>query len=449
MSKGKLHIISLGCPKNQVDGEVMAAMLVDDGYLITPEPQAAEFILINTCAFILPAKEEAVEEILKTARYKQAGKLVRLVVTGCLPQRYGSALANELPEVDLFLGISEIPNILRHMNNLTSGATMKSRSIIRKPDFIMNADHRRLLPPGTATAYIKIADGCSNRCSYCIIPSIRGKARSRGTEDILHEARQLTANGVKEIILVAQDTTAYGKDINEKGGLRHLLLRLAEIEQLYWIRLLYTHPAHLTEDILETIAAEEKICRYLDIPIQHIDDAVLKGMNRRIESRQIYSLIEKTRSIIPGVSLRTSIITGFPGETFTRFELLLEFVRKIRFDHLGAFTYSREEGTPAYGLPARISEKEKHRRRDLIMQEQSIISWQINRSLIGSIQECIIEGKSDRADYPFYGRCRRQAPEIDGVTYFKYFKGRNPAVGEIIRCTIIDAEEYDLFAEII
>jgi ribosomal protein S12 methylthiotransferase len=449
-----LHIVSLGCPKNQVDAEVMAAILLGQGFQIIAEPQAAEVILINTCAFILPAREEAIDEILHMARYKKTGALKHLVVTGCLPQRHGKTLEKEIPEVDLFLGISEVPNIIQHIQAM--GTDFKSvpiqshlqhsRSVISKPDFLMNADHPRLLPPFTATAYLKIADGCSNHCTYCIIPAIRGKARSRHLNDILREAAGLVEKGVKEIILIAQDTTAYGRDLKEKQGLSLLLQKLAAMEQLRWIRLLYTHPAHLTEDVLTIMAAEEKVCRYIDIPIQHIDDTILKTMNRRTGSNQIFAVIEKARTLMPDIALRTSLMTGFPGETNTRFQRLVDLIRNIRFDHLGVFIYSREEGTPAAAFSSRISEREKQRRRNLLMEEQATISFQINQSLIGSRQECIVEGKSDRADYPFYGRCRRQAPEIDGMTYLK---GKNLTIGEILSCTITEATEYDLFGEIV
>ncbi len=424
----------------------MAAILAGQNFQITPEPQAAEVILINTCAFILPAKEEAIDEILRMARYKKTGGLKYLVVTGCLPQRYGRALEKEIPEVDLFLGISEIPNITKYIFNLASGPSMRCRSIISKPDFLMNAEHSRLLPPSTATTYLKIADGCSNRCAYCIIPTIRGKARSRHPDDILQEASGLAEKGVKEIILIAQDTTAYGRDLKIRQGLALLLQKLAAIEKIRWIRLLYTHPSHLTEDVLTLMAAEEKVCRYLDIPVQHIDDTLLKAMNRRTSSKQIFAVIEKARALVPDVALRTSLMTGFPGETNVRFHRLVDLIRNIRFDHLGVFTYSREEGTAAAGLSSRISEREKLRRRNLLMEEQSVVSLQINQSLIGSRQECIIEGKSDRPDYPFYGRCRRQSPEIDGMTYFR---GKNLTIGEILTCIITDAAEYDLFGEIV
>lgn len=444
MKDRTLHIVSLGCPKNQVDAEVMAAMLAGHGFQITPEPQDADVILINTCAFILPAKEEAVDEILHMARYKKTGALKHLIVAGCLPQRYGRVLEKEVPEVDLFLGISEVPNIVQHVLNLTFPAPAHSRTIVPKPDFLMNADHPRLLPPFTSTSYLKIADGCSNRCTYCVIPTIRGKARSRYPDDVVREASSLAEKGIKEIILIAQDTTSYGRDLKIKQGLSVLLKKLAVIEKISWIRLLYTHPAHLTEDILASMASQRKVCHYLDIPIQHIDDTILKSMRRRTNSKQILAAIEKARAFMPDVALRTSLITGFPGETDIRFQRLLDLVRDVRFDHMGVFTYSREEGTPAAILSSRISEREKLRRRNLLMEEQAMISLKINRSLIGSRQECIIEGDSDRSDYPFCGRCSRQAPEIDGMTYLT---GKNLIPGEILSCTITDATEYDLFGE--
>ena len=444
MKVRKVHIVSLGCPKNQVDAEVMAAILAGQGFQITPAPEEAAVIIINTCAFILPAKEETVDEILQTARYRKIGNLKHLVVTGCLPQRYGRTLEVEIPEVDLFLGMAEVPNIARHIRRLESRRPAQVRSVIRKPLFLMNAAHPRLLSPAVSTAYLKIAEGCSNACSYCVIPAIRGKARSRMPHDVLEEARLLADRGVRELILIAQDTTAYGRDLRKKQSLALLLKDLAAIEKIRWIRLLYTHPAHLTTDVLAAMAREEKICRYLDLPIQHIDDAVLKAMHRRTDRKKIMEMIDKTREILPDAALRTSIITGFPGETEVRFQRLLHFIQEIRFDHLGVFTYSREEGTGAALLPSRISEKEKQRRRDALMEEQAVISHQINRTLISSRQDCIIEGKSDHPVYPYYGRIRRQAPEIDGVTYIR---GKNLHPGEIRSCVITDAAEYDLFGE--
>jgi len=308
----------------------------------------------------------------------------------------------------------------------------------------MDAGHPRLLLTPSYSAYLKIAEGCSNHCSYCVIPSIRGKARSRKVDDILTEAELLTRRGVKEIIITAQDITAYGRDLKGKPTLSDLLKELASLQGIRWVRLLYLYPTSLTGDILQTIAEEEKICKYLDIPIQHIDDGILKAMNRRGGSEQIRKAIVDVRTIIPDVALRTSIIVGFPGETRMNFNRLLAFIREARFDHLGVFTYSREEGTVAASFTSRISEKERETRRQLLMEEQAIISWEINHSLIGSSQEFLIEGKSNIPHFSFVGRCRRQAPEVDGITYVK---GENLVPGDIVNCKITANNDYDLFAE--
>jgi ribosomal protein S12 methylthiotransferase len=440
MHAKKVHIVSLGCPKNLVDSEVMAGVLTETGYLLTDRPEEASIIMINTCAFILPAREEAIAEILRMAAWKKAGSgpCTHLVVTGCLPQRYGKELVEALPEVDLFLGTAEVPHIGRHIDGLSAvpKAGGRRRSAIGRPTFLMNAGHRRLISTSAGSAYIKIADGCSNRCSYCVIPSIRGEARSRKIDDIVKEAEGLAA----------RDTTAYGLDRKEKPTLSLLLRELSGVDGLSWIRLLYTYPSRLTKELLRTIADEKKICPYLDIPIQHSDDAILAAMHRRGDNAQIRKAITEAREIIPGVALRTSLIVGFPGETPRRFENLLSFVREIRFDHLGVFPYSREEGTEAAALPSRISEREKERRRNRVMEEQALISREINSTLIGTRQEVLVEGKGELSGYSHIGRCRRQAPEIDGATHLK---GGNPETGTIIACRIIDADDYDLFAEVI
>ena len=448
MPAKKVHIVSLGCPKNLVDSEVMAGTLAAGGYLLTDRPEEASVILINTCAFILPAKEESIEEILRMAAWKQGGKgpCTHLVVTGCLPQRYGKDLEEALPEVDLFLGIAEIPHIGRHLDGLFQTVSRKPHSVIGKPTFLMNAGHRRLISAPTHSAYLKIADGCSNRCSYCAIPAIRGKARSRTIDDIVAEAELLAAQGVRELIITAQDTTAYGMDRKGQPTLSRLLRALAKVSGISWIRVLYTYPAHLTEEFLRTMAEEEKICRYLDIPIQHSDDAILRAMHRQGDSALIRNVIKKAREIVPDIALRTSLITGFPGETPRRFENLLSFIREIRFDHLGVFTYSPEEGTEAAAFPSRISEREKQRRRDVLMEVQAGISGDINSTLIGTRQEVLVEGKSELSGYTHVGRCRRQAPEIDGVTHIR---GGAPEAGELVACRITASDEYDLFAEII
>jgi len=441
-----IHIISLGCPKNLVDSEVMAAALAEAGYALTSREEEADIILLNTCAFILPAKEESIDEILRLAQWKTAGKCIRLVVTGCLPQRYGEEIARELPEVDLFLGTDEVGRIGDHIRRLIETPPSAGRSVTPAPVFLMTAENRRQISTPFYSAYLKIADGCSNRCAYCVIPTIRGRARSRTPEDILLEAAELVRSGVRELIVTAQDTTAYGRDLPGKPSLPDLLRKLCTIAGLRWIRLLYTYPAELTDDLFRSIAEEEKICPYIDIPIQHIDDDILRMMNRRGNSGMIRDVLRQARDIIPGVALRTSLIVGFPGETPARFKRLLHFVAEARFDHLGVFTYSPEEDTAALSLPGHVSEKTKEKRKNQIMEAQALISEEINQSLVSSIEEVLVEGKSGIPEYPYIGRSRRQAPDIDGVTYLR---GKGLRTGDFVTCRIVAAEEYDLFGVVI
>jgi ribosomal protein S12 methylthiotransferase len=442
----KVHIISLGCPKNLIDSEVMGGLLNKSGLQMLDRNDSADIVIVNTCAFINPAKEEALEEILTLAETKKkCDRQFKLVVAGCLAQRYGKELSAQIPEVDLFIGTGEVGNIVRHINKLDE-IKFRCASVITKPDFLMTSQHPRILSSTMTSAYLKISDGCSNCCSYCVIPSIRGKARSRTPNDILQEAENLAARGIKEIIITGQDTTAYGRDLKGQPQLSDLLNHMSQVKGIKWIRLLYTHPAHITTDVMETMAANEKICRYIDLPIQHIDDTILSVMNRKVSGAKIKEVIAQARQIIPGVALRTSLIVGFPGETQRRFERLLDFVGETKFDHLGVFIYSREEGTAAAKLKSQISEKEKERRREIIMNEQAAISNAINKCLMGSIQEVLIEEKSGRGDYEYMGRCRRQSPEIDGINYVK---GTRLKIGSIVKCKIIAADDYDLFAEMV
>jgi len=449
MRETSVHIVSLGCPKNLIDSEVMAALLEQAGCRIVSGPEEADILLLNTCAFILPAREESIDEIFRLAEWKKAGKCRHLIVTGCLPQRYGAELAAELPEVDLFLGISEVPNIADHLRVLMEGKhSEKNRVIVTNPLFLMDAGHPRLLSTPPYSAYLKIAEGCSNRCSYCIIPRLRGKARSRPIEDILREAEDLADRGARELILVAQDTTAYGRDLEGKPTLALLLRELAGLNTLAWIRILYTYPTGLTDELLNVIANQDRICSYLDVPIQHIDDDILAAMKRRGDSHLIRNSLERARAVIPDLALRTSLITGFPGETPAKFHRLIAFVQETRFDHLGVFPYSPEEGTPAEKLPRQVSQRTKETRRNLLMEEQAVISHEINQTLVGSLQEVLIEGPSSSPDYPMIGRCRRQAPDIDGLTYVK--GGKQPFLpGYLVQCRIVAADDYDLFAEVI
>lgn len=442
----KVHIISLGCPKNLIDSEVMGGLLSQNGLQLVNRRELADIVIVNTCAFINAAKEEALEEILLLAKEKKEGShRFRLVVAGCLAQRFGKDLLAEIPEVDLFIGTGEVANIVRHVSKLDKEKAQPA-AIITKPDFLMTSRHLRILSNTSVSTYLKISDGCSNCCTYCVIPAIRGKARSRKPDDILREAEMLASRGIKEIIITGQDTTVYGRDLKSHPRLPDLLNNMAGIKGIEWIRLLYAHPAHLTSEMMKAISGNKKICRYIDLPIQHIDDKILHAMNRQVTAAGIRETIARARAIIPGVALRTSIIVGFPGETPKRFARLLEFIRETKFDHLGVFTYSREEGTEAALLPSRISESEKEHRREIVMNEQAAISHRINQGLIGSIQEVLIEGKSERSDYVYTGRCRRQAPEIDGITYIK---GKQIKTGSIVKCKIIEADDYDLFARII
>ena len=439
----KLHIISLGCSKNLIDSEVMGGLLSKSGLQLVERSDEADIVIVNTCAFINPAKEEALEEILTLVEVKKkADRKIQIVVAGCLAQRYGKELFDQIPEVDLFIGTGEVGNIVAHLNQYKS----RRAAVITKPDFLMTSRHERVLSSTAVSTFLKISDGCSNRCSYCAIPSIRGRARSRKPDDILKEAANLAARGIREIIIIGQDTTAYGRDLKSHPRLSDLLSGMAKIKSIKWIRLLYAHPAHITEEMLSTMAANKKICRYIDLPIQHIDDDILMAMGRKVTATQIKVIIDLARKIMPDIALRTSLIVGFPGETQKRFERLLNFVREIKFDHLGVFTYSREEGTKAAEFKSQISAAEKERRRETIMDEQADISNAINKSLIGTIAEVLIEEKSDRAGFAFIGRCRRQTPEIDGITYIK--SGHNK-IGKIVKCKITNADDYDLFTEII
>jgi len=444
--KKTIHIISLGCPKNLVDSEVMAALLAADGFALTDHADDAEIVLINTCTFILPATEESIAEILRIAELKKDGRLRRLIVAGCLPQRYGEVLVAELPEVDLFLGTGDVPRIAELVRMLDSNTSQKGTTHIGKPLFLMDAGFPRIVSPPAHIAYLKIAEGCSNRCSYCVIPRVRGPYRSRRIDDVVTEARHLVARGVREIILTAQDTTAFGTDWSGTSRLAVLLRELTLIPELSWIRLLYTYPESLTGDVCDVISSERKICPYIDLPLQHIDDRILESMGRRGSRTDMMRIIRDVRRSIPRLALRTSLIVGFPGETTGRFRTLLRFVRETRFDHLGVFTYSREEGTPAASYDHQVRESTKEQRRHVIMEEQSALSFAIGQSLIGQILPVMIDGPSDNPGYDHRGHADRQSPEIDGCTYVRS-KGHPMTPGTVCRCRVTAADTYDFYAE--
>lgn len=439
-----VRLLSLGCAKNLVDSEVMLGLLIKAGWIPSPHGRATVAI-INTCAFIKEAKMESLTAILEAAQAKERGQYAYLVVTGCLPQRYQSTLAQELPEVDLFLGVEYVPQIAKFLNKLVQGKIPR-REFVSYPSFLY--DHRmpRLISTGPGSAYIKIAEGCANFCAYCVIPQIRGKLRSRQVSSVIKEAEWLARQGVKEVNLIAQDITNYGLDLRRGGNLTTLLKRLAKVPALKWIRLLYAHPAHIDNNLIFVIKEEAKICKYLDIPLQHIDDQILTAMNRPYNSQRVWQLIEQIRKEMPEIVLRTSLIVGFPGETEKKFQKLLDFVKEAQFDHLGVFIYSREEGTKAAHLKGQVPERVKEERYRRIMLVQKKISWRKQKDKVGQALEVLIEKPVKRKGISWQGRTQGQAPEVDGFTYI--IRGK-AAPGEIKRALITKATAYDLYGEII
>jgi len=444
LKKRRVSLVSLGCPKNLVDSEVLLGHLPSDRYEIITEEAKAEIIVVNTCSFIKEAKEESIETILEVADYKKEGACKILVVVGCLPQRYGEELAEELPEVDIFLGTSEGPRLLEFLESRKDDD--EQTRLVGSPDFLYDHTTPRVKSSPLYSAYVKIAEGCDNRCSYCVIPSLRGDLRSRTVESVVAEVTRLAGEGVREVNLIAQDITAFGKDRDERGSLVTLLRELVKIEELAWIRLLYAYPDGISDELIDLIASEEKICNYLDIPLQHVDDRLLARMNRRIDEAGIRSLIEKLRTRIPDLTLRTSFIVGFPGETDAQFAKLLEFVREGHFERLGVFRYSREEGTPAADLPDQVLERVKKSRYQKVMKAQGRVSFSKNRSLVGRVEPVLVEGYSEETDLLLRGRSIRQAPDIDGQVYITSGQAN---VGDIVPLRITDSSEYDLIGEIV
>ena len=436
----KVSVVSLGCPKNQVDAEAILAYLLKDGFELSAVEAEADAIIINTCGFIEDAKKEAIENILECAAYKKEGKLKALIVTGCLAERYKDDITEEIPEVDLVVGIGSNKDIAKLTKQAIEGNPQNSYG--EKEELDLNAE--RLLGGYPFSAYIKISDGCNNCCTYCAIPKIRGKLRSRKIEDIVKEAETLADGGVTELIVVAQDTTAYGEDIYGKPMLAELLKELCKIENLHWIRTLYTYPEKITDELLDTIALENKLVNYLDIPLQHADGEILKRMNRRGDRASLTKLIEKIRNKIPDITIRTTFITGFPGETEQQFCAMHEFIKEIRFDRLGCFTYSAEEDTAAALFENQVDEQTKQNRAELIMEDQMIIAAEKNEEKIGTVQEVLIEGWDDYIKC-YFGRSRADAPEIDGKVFFT--SDTPLVIGDYVFVQINDCLEYDLLGE--
>jgi len=424
-SPSKIALITLGCPKNDVDAETMAGLLQREGFEIVSSLEAADTILINTCGFIESARAESIEAVMKAVRHKQnTGK--KLYVWGCLSERYMDVLKREIPEVDGFFGVEPFDTLPAQLLG----------SLPVKPE---NPFRYRLLSTPPHTAYLKIADGCDHLCTFCAIPLIKGKYRSRRPESILEETKILAGRGVQELILIAQDTTAYGHDLHPETSLVDLLDSLVSIRSIKWIRILYGHPAHISDDLINFMADEEKMCRYIDLPLQHISDPVLKAMGRGMSRNDITGLLGRIRSRIPDVTLRTTFITGFPGETRAHFNELLDFIRETGFERLGAFAYSPEPGTHAGGLKKRVAKRIARARFRKIMQEQRQISAALNQGLVGSTIPVLIDGYDERKEC-FAGRSEGDAPAIDQMVWVR----GNVTAGQIVSVNIEEASDYDL-----
>jgi len=435
----KTALISLGCAKNLVDSEMMLGILKENNFDIIEDPRNAEIIIINTCAFIEDAKQESIDTIIEAGRYKKEGKCKLLVVTGCLSQRYGKKLQRGMPEIDAILGTSSYPEIVDTISLVLKGSQQFK---LKRADHGIFEGLPRLQTTPEYTAYLKIADGCDNLCSYCIIPMLRGRYRSRKEENIIDETRQLALQGVKEVILVAQDITKYGIDLYGEYRLARLLDGLCQIEGIKWIRLQYCYPDGINDELINIIKNRKKICKYLDIPIQHISERILKKMNRKSTSKEIESLVTRLKKEIPEIILRTTLIVGFPGESGQDFKELLKFVKKGYFDRLGVFIYSREEGTPAYHMKDQVDEKTAQERQKIIMEAQQSISLNKNRKKIGKIIKVLIEGNEGSA---YFGRTYGDSPEIDNLVYFSSDLSLQP--GKFVKVKISQAFEYDLIGE--
>lgn len=436
-------MVSLGCAKNQVDAEMLMAQLEQDGFQLKEDAAMADIAIVNTCGFIDSAKKEAVEEILELAKLKAEGKIKKIVVTGCMAQRYQEQIHAELPEVDAVVGIGANGNIgmvLREM--LADGY---AQAFPDKQEMPLAGD--RALSTPSYFSYIKIAEGCNNHCTYCAIPAIRGPFRSRTMESIEQEARMLAANGCKELILIAQDTTRYGQDIYGAYSLAKLLRRLCKIEGIRWIRVLYCYPEAITDELMQTMAEEEKIVKYMDLPLQHATGRIMKAMNRVGDRQYLTDLIAKIRGAVPGIVLRTTFITGFPGETEEDFTELAEFVKEIGFDHMGCFPYSQEEGTAAASMEPQIEEEVKNRRAEILMQAQMHIMEEKGEMQVGQALEVLVEG-FDRYAECWFGRSRMDAPDIDGKVFFTT-AGKRPVPGSFVNVQITDCVDCDLFGELL
>lgn len=442
MDQAKVGFISLGCAKNLVDSEVMLGLLKGRGYVITSDPAAADVLVVNTCGFIGPAKEESVDAILEAARHKQQGRCQALVVAGCLAQRYRGELMAELPEVDAFVGTADYPQIATVVASVLEGRRVTA---VGDPSEISDWDFERVLATGGHTAYLKIAEGCDCACSFCIIPRLRGRHRSRSIASLTGEARRLAAAGVRELVIVAQDTTCYGVDLAGRPLLAELLRHLAAIDDLQWLRLQYAYPTRITPELIETIADEPKVVRYLDMPMQHGSDRMLRLMNRAGSRDRYLRLIETLRGAVADLTLRTTFIAGHPGETEADFAELLSFIRAIEFDHVGVFAYSQEEDTPAGARADQVPAELRQERRDRAMAVQQPIALRRGRALVGRTVPVLVEARSESHSGVYIGRGPHQAPEIDGQVYFAAASRLQP--GDMAAVTITGVQGYDQVGE--
>ncbi len=435
--------ISLGCDKNLVDSEEMLGLLAAHGYGIVDDETCADVIVINTCCFIGDAKEESVQTILEMAEYRKTGPCQALLVTGCLAQRYQEEIIREIPEVDVVLGTTAVEDILKGLETALSGKRYEKYEDI---DYLPQIPAKRMLTTGGYYAYLKIAEGCDKRCTYCVIPKLRGRYRSVPMEGLVEQARDLAREGVKELILVAQETTLYGQDLYGKKQLHRLLEQLCGIEELEWIRVLYCYPEELYAELIQTIAREPKICNYLDIPIQHASDRILKRMGRRTSRAQLEKLVENLRQAIPDVALRTTLITGFPGETQEDHEELMDFVQNMEFDRLGVFTYSQEEDTPAAEMEDQVPEDVKEARKAELMELQQEISAEKGEKRAGQILRCLVEGAIPR-EGAYVARTYADAPDVDGYLFIR--TGEQLMSGDFVQAVVTGALEYDLIGELV
>lgn len=442
--KYKVGFVSLGCAKNLCDTEVMLHHLMEAGYGITPEETEADVVVINTCAFIESAKKESIDNILDIAWLKKHRNLRGIVAAGCLSERYREAVLEEMPEVDAIIGVGGIHHIVDAVDSILSGKGEKFVSVDGKETVELGGD--RVVTTGEAFAYIKVAEGCNNRCTYCAIPMIRGNLRSRTMEDIVAEAKNLEETGIKELVVIAQDTSVYGLDIYGKYMLPELLRRITEETNIPWIRILYCYPDKITDELIEEMRTNPRIVHYIDLPVQHISDRMLTAMNRHGDSECIKDAVRRLRTAMPDVVLRTTAIVGFPGETEEDFGELCEFIKETKFERFGAFTYSREEDTPAADLPGQIDEQLKQDRYDILMRCQQDISERQNEKLVGKTLHVLCEG-FDKVSEAFFGRSYRDAPETDGKVWFT--AKRPVSEGEFVDVKITEAMDYDLIGEVI